>query len=679
MTKTQINRRDFLKILGTTGASLVVGIYLSGCDADEVPEVTSKPEISKESPTPHNTAIPTALPAGMLEPNIFIKIDSDNTVTITAFRSEMGQGIRTAIAMIIADELDADWNTVIIKQAPADSAFGDQVTGGSASIQRHYGIMRRAGAVAREMLKSAAAENWGIKASECTTGAGFVIHPDGETKHSYGALAGVASAQEIPNEREAPLKTEDEYRIIGTGVHHWDAPEIITGNAIYGIDVKLPNMLYATMARPRSFGVSLRSFDDSSSMAISGVRHVFEIGNQVAVVAESTWAALKGRAALDVEWSESNNADLSSANIREALAGRVPVLGSANEGRIEAVYEMPFEAHVPMEPMNCTAHLHDGICEVWASTQNPQEARRLVAQYTGIPKDSVTINVPLIGGGFGRRLNADYAVEAAMVSQKIGAPVQVIWTRDDDIQHDYYHPISHHYVSGDPSAPLRPNVRTSSGDSYIPTGAWRSVGEFTTAFPTQSFISELAHAAGQDPLDLWLELYSHSSRATATIELAAEKAGWGEPLPEGWGRGIAYHATFGVTHVAMVMDVEVDSTGNVRVHRVVVAVDCGQVINPNNVAAQMEGGIAFGLTAALKAEITLEKGSVQQNNFNDCPILRIDEMPIVDVHIIESDRAPTGIGEMGVPPVAPAVANAIFAATGKRVRHIPIRADDLLG
>ncbi|HSL42940.1 MAG TPA: molybdopterin cofactor-binding domain-containing protein, partial [Anaerolineales bacterium] len=341
---------------------------------------------------------------------------------------------------------------------------------------------------------------------------------------------------------------------------------------------------------------------------------------------------------------------------------------------IEAVYEIPFEAHATMEPMNCTAHVHDGMCEEWAPTQNPQNVQMQVAGATGIPQDNVIVNVPLIGGGFGRRLQTDYAVEAALVSQAINAPVQVVWTRDDDLQHDFYHDLSVHYASATREQVGMPRVTSSGSRSSVPTGAWRSVEHFPQAYATQCFIDEMAHELQRDPVDLRLELYS--GRAAEVIKLAAEKAEWGKPLPEGWGRGIAYHATFGVTHVAYVAEVSVND-GKVFVRRVVAAVDCGEMVNPDNVAAQVEGGIAFGLTAALKAEATLKDGRIQQSNFHNYPILQINEMPLVEVYLVQSDQRPSGMGEMGVPPIAPAVANAVFAATGKRIRHIPIRTEDL--
>jgi CO/xanthine dehydrogenase Mo-binding subunit len=423
MTETQINRRDFLKVLGTAGASLVIGIYLNGCDTAEIPEVDATPQTSAGDAESGQISADLNLPEGTLEPDIYIKIDSSGRLTVTAFRSEMGQGVRTAIAMMIADELDMPWENVHIEQAPADPAYGDQVTGGSASISTSNLTVRLAGSSARLMLVRAAAQHWKVNPEDCTTEAGFVVHPDGEQKLYYGDLAGLASEQEIPQMGEAPIKSDDQFRLIGTGVHHWDAPDIITGKAIYGFDVKLPDMSYAAIARCPVFGGSVASFDASKAEGVEGVQQVFESDGKVVVVADNTWAAIKGRQALEIEWDQGGQPDLDSASIRDELAQRAPQLGSAAAGEIEAIYEMPYEAHMTMEPMNCTADLRADRCEVWAPTQNPQSVKDTVQAITKLGREAVTVHVTLMGGGFGRRLQTDYAAEAVKVSREIGGPV----------------------------------------------------------------------------------------------------------------------------------------------------------------------------------------------------------------------------------------------------------------
>ena len=666
----KISRRDFLKLTGITGTGLVIGAFLDAC-ASTSPETATVATVTS-TPLPDDLDA-TPRPPFEWEPDIYLMLGTDGMLTVTAFRSEMGQGIRTTLAMLAADELDVPWESVRIEQAPADGRYGDQVTGGSASVTNYYDVMRYSGALARLYLVSAAAQAWAVEAGQCTTDAGFVVHPDGTQKLAYGDL--VESAAELDISRQdMQVKEKSQFRIIGQPIGHWDARQIVTGEAIYGLDVRLPGMLYAAIARCPVFDGSYVDFDDSAARSVLGVLDVVEMDDRIAVVAENSWAAIQGRDALEVTWDEGRMADLSSEELAAAAADKLPEPGSLEGNRIDALYEIPFEAHATMEPMNCTAFVHDDVCEVWAPTQNPQEVQRMVSRAIGFSRRDVIVNVPLIGGGFGRRLEGDYAVEAAQLSQAIQSPVQVLWTRADDLQHDFYHSLSVQYLSASLDDLRVPRNRIQDADSGVPTGAWRSVFEFTEAFGAQSFIDEMAFALERNPLDLRLELYD--DRAVDVIKLAAEKAGWGQSLPIGWGRGMAYHATFDVTHVAQVVEVEVDESGNIRVQRVVCAVDCGQVVNPDNVAAQMEGGIVFGLTAALKAEATLLNGRIQQSNFHDYPILQMGEMPFVEVYIIESDNRPTGIGEMGVPPIAPAVANAVFAATGRRIRHIPIRPED---
>lgn len=665
MTNSNLDRRAFIKVMGATGTSLLFGIYLSGCD--EAPSTTAIP-----TPESTATALPANLPTGLFEPDVYLKIESSGRTIVTAFRSEMGQGIRTAIAMILAEELDADWNSIVIEQAPTDSAYGDQHTGGSQSVTGSYFTLRDAGARVRHLLINAAATVWEVDPGTCTTAAGTVIHPDGVQTLSYGDLAGIASDMELPRRGDYSLKPEQDFRIIGTDIHHWDAPDIVTGKAVYGIDVRVPGMLYATVARCPTFGGSVGSFDSSKTLEVKGVQSVQLIESGIAVVADNSWSAIKGREALQIVW-EGGNTDLSSASIRESMAAGAPQLGSAGAEQMDAAYQTPFQAHATMEPMNCTAHVQGDTCEIWAPTQDPQDVQRAVRSALGLGVDAVTVHVTLIGGGFGRRLEEDYAVEAAELSRAIEKPVQIVWTRADDIQHDFYHPMNHLYVRGNSTGTSQPIVRALQALSGIPVGAWRSVEHHPQAFARQCFIDEMAQSQGIDPVEFRRGIYFGSS--IDVIELAASKADWGSSLPDGWGRGIAYHDTWG-THVAMVAEVEVTASA-IRVHKVTCAVDCGTAVNPDNIAAQMEGSIAFGLTAALKGGVTLEEGRIIESNFDDCPMLQIDEMPQVEVHIVPSDRPPSGIGEPGVPPIAPAVANAVFDATGVRVRHLPITVQDL--
>lgn len=658
MSAKKLHRRDFLKLVSVAGGGLALALYLNACDKlpPELPLLSAKDPASEP---------------GAVTPSIYIKVDSAGILTVTAFRSEMGQGIRTALAMLVAEELDIAWENTRIEQTPADSRFGNQHTGGSVSIAKYYTALRNAGAAARHMLIQAAARQWKVRAEDCSTEPGFVIHPKNGEKLAYGDLVEEAAKLSPP----LMVGTKEKgFKILGTDLGHWDAPQIISGKALFGMDARVPGMLFAAVARCPVFGGRYSSVDDSASKAIPGVKQVIRLDDRVAVLAENSWAAIRGRDALEIIWDEGPNAGLNSQQIMAEAVGRLAKPEPGN--LLEAIYEMPYEAHATMEPMNCTVHFHDDACEAWAPTQSPQSVQKAVAQVGGLPEDKVTVYTPLIGGGFGRRLQVDYAVEAAQVAKAAGAPVQVLWTRADDMQHDFYHPLSAQSAHASLDKPALPTVIREHGQG-VPTGDWRSVGEFTAAYPKECFTDELADRLGRDPLDLRRELYSQQPRALGVINLAAEKSGWGTALPAGQGRGMAYHATFGVTRVCQVAEVEVDENGNARVKRVVCAVDCGKVVNPGNIKAQMEGGIAFGLSAALKAEATLKNGRIQQSNFHDYPILRMNEMPLVEVYIVESEEKATGIGEMGVPPIAPAVANAVFAATGIRVRHIPIRPTDL--
>jgi isoquinoline 1-oxidoreductase beta subunit len=588
----------------------------------------------------------------------------------------MGQGVRTAIAMIVAEELDIDWSAVRVEQTQANSAYGDQVTGGSVSVSKHYSTLRLAGAAARQMLVAAAAQTWGVEKESCLTENGWVIHPDVDQRIAYGELVKTAATLPVPKRSEVSVKDPKDFRLVGTGIGQWDAPRMVDGSAVYGIDVLVPNMLYATVARPPVFGGELASFDATKAKAVAGVRDVIQISDGLAVVADSTWAAIQGRKALEITWDEGPLADLSSAEIRQTLVEQASQPGkSGGSGTLEAAYDVPFLAHATMEPMNCVADVRQDRCEVWAPTQDPQGVKRRATMITGLPADSVQVHVPLIGGGFGRRLAVDYAEQAVRISKAVGAPVKVMWTREDDIEHDLYHPLSYNYVKVNLDEPGRFRVRSYEAQRGVPTGYWRSVTNVPEAFAHECFLDEVAAALGKDPYELRIELLPERSRAV--LELAASRADWGTALPDGWGRGIAHHSTWGVTPVAQVAEVSVGQDGAVRVHRVVCAIDCGTVINPDMVEAQMEGGIVFGLSAVLKGEITLENGRVQQSNFHDYPILRMDEMPEIEVHIVPSDGRPSGVGEMGVPPIIPAVVNAVFAATGKRIRRLPIRPQDL--
>ncbi len=681
---TDMSRREFIKVSSLATGGLMVSVYLAGCITKETDPTTTTTSTTSTStsttttsssttattsePEPTTTTTYPGDPNAQLRPNIYLLIDGTGAVTITAFRSELGQGIRTAIAMVIAEEMDAEWERVSVTQAPADSDYGDQNTGGSLSIKNHYQILRRAGAAAREVLIAAAARTWDVRVKDCRTEPGTVVHPDGESRLTYGELITAGVEEEAPRvNRAKPWKDPSRFRIVGQPTTLVDAADHLSGTTRYTNDLTLPGMRYAVIARCPTFGGRPLDYDRAAALAIPGVTDVLEIEKGVAVVADHTWAALQGREALNVSWSRGSLAGTTSAGIQQHLIDSTRSVGSS---RIGAAYDIPYLAHAALEPMGAVADVRSDGCEVWAPTQDPQGARRTVQNLTGFARSAVTVHVPPVGGKFGRGHYDDAVTEAVHLSQALGAPVKLMWTREDDMAHDRYHPMSRYQATAPASGSSRPSVRSNSAGSPIPTGAWRSVGNHPTAFARESLIDEVAAANGIDPLKLRMQIMDRAARRV--IELAAEQSGWGSPLPDGWGRGIAYFSTFGVTPVAQVAEVSVEGSA-IRVHRVVCAVDCGVVINPDTVRAQMEGGIAFGLTAALKDGITIEDGAVVQSNFHDYRLLPFDEMPEVEVHIVPSSEPPTGVGEMGVPPIAPAVANAVFAATGIRLRSIPLR------
>ncbi|MBI5838253.1 MAG: xanthine dehydrogenase family protein molybdopterin-binding subunit [Candidatus Eisenbacteria bacterium] len=695
-------RRDFLKVVTVAGAGLVVGTYLPWRGAHEVYAAD-----------------------GSFEPNAWLRVAPDGIVTIVVAKSEMGQGARTALPMLVAEDLEADWTRVRIEPAPLDKRYGQQGTGGSMSVRLGWRNLRSAGAAAREMLVGAAAATWKVKPSECRAENGTVHHPASGRKLGYGELAPEAAKQPLP--RDPALKAKSEFKLLGRGLHRLDTPEKLDGRAVYGIDVRRPGMRFAALARCPVFGGKAVSFDATLAKAVPGVRDVVRAGDAVAVVADTTWAAFKGREALSVTWDEGPNAELSSAGIRATLLdlagqpgaawkpkGDVAAALAGGAKKVEAVYEMPYLAHATMEPMNCTADVRADHCEVWAPTQWPSAILQAAIAITGLPESAIKIHITLLGGGFGRRAGWDFPTEAILVSKIVGAPVQVVWTREDDMQHDGYRPASAHRMvgaldaAGKPVAWLHrmaapsisyqmdpnevkngldedaaescahsygiPNMRIEFAHAKIPVpvGYWRSVYNSQTAVANECFMDELAHAAGADPFDFRRRLLSDAPRVKRVLELAAEKSGWGTPLPAGRGRGIAVHSCFG-SHVAEVVEASVGDGGAVKVYRVVCAIDCGWIVNPDTIEAQMQGGSIYGLTAALTGEITLEKGRVQQNSFTDYEVMGIAEAPKFEVYIVNGPEDPGGVGEPGLPPAAPALLNAIFAATGKRVRRLPVR------
>ncbi|WP_343654755.1 xanthine dehydrogenase family protein molybdopterin-binding subunit [Paraburkholderia caribensis] len=718
------SRRTFLKGAGTAAAlALTIGFEWAG---------TSRRAIAAQPP------------GAAFAPNAFLRVGADDSVTVIAKHVEMGQGAYTGIATIVAEELDADWSRVRVESAPADAkryanlAFGTiQGTGGSSAMANSWTQLREAGATARVMLVTAAAQQWKVPASELRTERGVVYH-DASGKHAtYGSLSSAAAALPVPE--NVALKDPKNFRLIGSQAPRVDVPPKTDGTAQFTLDVTLPGMLVAVMQRPPLFGATVRSFDASAAKAVPGVVNVVQVPRGVAVVAKSFWAAKQGRDALKVEWDETHAEKRSSADIMAEYrkAAEQPGLPARTEGdaskaiqgaarKLSASYEFPYLAHAPMEPLDAVIKLTANSCEIWAGDQFQTIDQANAARVAGLQPQQVSIHTLYAGGSFGRRANpgSDYIVEAVSIAKALGAngtPVKLQWTREDDIHGGLYRPMYFHkleagltrdgklvgwqhrivgqsIVAGTPFAGLIKNgidgtsvegaaniayaipnisVQLSTMQTGVPVLWWRVVGSSHTAFAVEAFIDEAAHAAGKDPYTFRRDLLEHEPRMRAVLDLAAQKAGWSSaPLPPGKGRGIAVAEAF-KTLVAQVAEVSVDKDGKIKVDRVVCAVDCGTAINPDVIAAQIEGGIGFGLGAALYGAITLKDGRVEQNNFDGYRVLRIDAMPKVEVHIVASTQAPTGIGEPGVAPVGPAVANAIFAATGKRVYAMPFSTENL--
>lgn len=740
----KIDRREFLKRTGQVGGGLVLALsFGSGCQPDE-------------------TAVgPAAKATASVMPNVYVNIRNDGRVEIYCHRSEMGQGIRTSLPQIIADEMEANWDKIDVIQAVGHEKYGDQNTDGSTSIRVHFDVLRNAGATARDMMIAAAASVWSVPVEECVAREHAVHHEGSGQSAGYGDLVDVATG--MPQPEKASFKSPEDYRYIGKPMDTIDGMAFTTGGGMYGIDTVLPDMLHASIERCPAFGGTATAYDEAAAKAVAGVVDVirmpeptsppvFNVQGGIAVLANNTWSSTEGRKALGVTWDRGANAEYSSDTYKHALiasasAPGTPVLtrGDADvetDSTFDAVYYAPHLSQAPMEPPAATARINDdGTCEVWACTQDPQSARDTVAATLGLEKEQVTVNVTLLGGGFGRKSKPDFIAEAAWLARETGRPVKVTWTREDDIRHGYLHSVSAQYfragmdadsntvsllhrtafpsiastfapgVTGPSGFELDlgvldspwhvPNMRSETCEAiaHVRVGWLRSVCNVFHAFGAGSFIDELAHLKGREPKDHLLEMigparkidpaddgakYTNygqdleqhpvdTGRLSAVVEKVAEMSGWGGELPEGHGLGIAVHRSF-LAFVAAVAEVSVDARGKLVVHKIWTCIDAGTVINPDRVHAQLEGAAIFGMSIALHGEITAQDGAIVQGNFDTYPVVRMSEVPAaIHTHIMESDAPPGGVGEPGVPPIAPAIVNAYFAATGNRVRELPLR------
>jgi len=707
---SSLSRRRFLRTAAATGGGLMLSLRL-----------------------PLAGRAAAAADGDDFVPNAFIRIGADGQVVLTMPYVEMGQGTYTSIPMLIAEELEVDLSQVRLEHAPPDEKrYGNpllgglQATGNSNAVRASWQPLRQAGATARTMLIAAAAQRWNVDPASCRAQSGEVLHVPTTRRLKYGELA--ANAARIPIPDNVALKRPEDFKLIGTPAKRLDTPAKVNGTAVYGIDVRPSGVKIATLAQSPVFGGRVKSVGDTAARAVKGVRQIVRLDDAIAVVADHMGAAKKGLAALVIEWDDGPHAKLNTKDIVDELEqatlnpgavaqtiGDAPSAMARAATRVEAIYQVPFLAHATMEPMNCTAHVRPDGCEIWAGTQAMARAQAAAAKTAGLPLDKVVVHNHLIGGGFGRRLDVDGVVRTVQIAQHVDGPVKVVWTREEDIQHDMYRPYwfdrlsaglddkgmpvawSHRFAGSSVLARwappffnigLDPDTTEGAIDLVyglpnmhveyvrveppgIPTAFWRSVGPSHTVFVVESFIDELAAAAKRDPVAYRLALLDKAPRAKAVLALAAEKASWGKPLPERVGRGVSLQHVF-ATYLALIAEVEVPKDGSVRVRRVVCAVDCGTVVNPDTVRAQIQSGIIFGLTAALRGEITLKGGRVEQSNFHDYQMLRMNETPAIEVYIVNSGEAPGGMGEAGTSAAAPALTNAIFAATGKRMRKLPV-------
>ena len=723
----KISRRDFVRVSSVASAGLVLGVSSA----------------APQTPARNKPKEPAAYDLGT-----FVQIGTDGLVTIWVSKSDMGQGVRTSLPMIVAEELDADWNQVRIRQADFDKKFGSMGTGGSGSVRSRWKPLREAGAAARAMLVSAAAAKLAVDPASLTVSNGVISDATTGKKITFGEVAEAASKLPVPT--EVKLKDPKQFKIVGRNVNRTDNRDIVTGKTTYGIDVKVPGMLYGAVLRSPAFGGKVASFDATKAKAVPGVKDVVKIDsigtdlpwNGIGVIATSTWAALKGRDALEVKWDAGESEKESSESLRAHMksvsrsAKKIVDIGNVDTATmsaskvVQSVYDLPYLAHATMEPMNATVHVSGDGAEIWAPTQFPNWAAGAVAGSLKLNPEKIKVHVTMLGGGFGRRANPDVVLEAALLSKAAGAPVKVQWTREDDMQHDFYRPASYHEVraalddkgnivawhhrvaapsidaffepktekphdseiGGLDDMPYSiPNLRVefAPATSVVPRGWWRSVEHSINGFVINSMLDEIARAGEKDPIELRLSLLPkgkkiegqgatgkefpmETDRFRRVIEVVRDKSGWTTEMSPGRGRGFAAHWSF-YTYAAQVAEVTVSQSGEVTLDRIVCAIDCGTPVHPDGIVAQVEGAIIYGLTAAMGGAITIDKGAVKQSNFHDYPLLRIADVPQIEVHIIKSTASPTGTGEPGLPPAAPAVANAIFAATGKRLRSLPFK------